>query len=106
MNKTFDLSPSAVAVLEQIAAYNRTSEAAALEAIIQEFSPSTPEERKQQGLDRMKAWSKAEADAGRPLDATAWRKGYNAGWMAFQMRKATSLFARLQHKDEPAADQQ
>lgn len=89
---SFRLSDEAKATLADIAKRWHTTQTAALEAIINEFSPSTPEERAIQGRDRQEALACFLRERPQASVMTAWKAGYSAGWELFQVRKLTSVF--------------
>lgn len=97
-----EISDKAYEVVQTKALALGASERAVVEAMILEFSPSTSEERDNQG----KRWQKARLDfcEAHP-DATvwqAWRNGYVCGWKFFQIRKR-NLYDLRNSPDTPIA---
>ena len=94
---SFRLSDKAQNILEKKARVWNLSKTAVLECFIQEFSPSTKEEKFQQKENHRKAL-RAFLDSLSPSDdpktciEKAWRNGFSNGWMQFQIRKSSSLF--------------
>jgi len=105
----FKLSNEALDTIARKAIIHRISQDEVLESIILEFSPSTRQEKKQQIIDRNKAFGKfINAELIPPyfhLKRTkkteklfkVWINGYLNGWKLFQLRKATSIFKIPKH---------
>jgi len=101
---SFRLTDEAKNILERKARILSLNKTAVLEAMIQEFSPSTREEKLQQIKDRNKAFnsflnpeSKSSTFFVKKTKTNEkiwkiWINGYLNGWMQFQVRKTTSLF--------------
>jgi len=65
-----------------------------LEYIIQEYVPSTPEEKRLQIHRRDTTMAKFISENPNTGLAHAWANGYKVGWEHFQMRKSSPIFKR------------
>ena len=78
-------------ILADLAWRARCTPRQALGAIIREFAPSTDNDKAQLKAARQARFN--QDDHGEtPINAYSWRKGFNAGWELFQLRKATSIW--------------
>lgn len=95
---SFRLTDEAKSILERKARVLNLNKTEVLESMIQEFSLSTFEERRQQRRNREKALRafldtepKGKYDVAF-IRKKAWNDGFTNGWRQFQTRKSTSLF--------------
>jgi len=88
---SFRLTDEAKNILERKSRVLNLNKTAVLEAMIQEFSPSTREEKLRQKEDHKLAFRAFLDTKSRSIEK-AWRNGFSNGWMQFQVRKTTSLF--------------
>ena len=88
---SFRLSDEAENILKRKALALSLNKTAVLETMIQEFSPSTREEKLRQKEDRKLALRAFLDTKSRSIEK-AWRNGFSNGWMQFQGRKTTSFF--------------
>lgn len=100
--KTLRISDEIYKIIEEKALTNFITKRQAAEAMILDFAKSSPEERKQQSIDRRDAWImyrrkleyfKIPKDLIQDI-RFGWQAGFGAGWKLFQVRKLNSAFRR------------
>jgi hypothetical protein len=99
MSKRYTLSDAASKEIERQAIRFKVSEKQVLEWMVNEFTPSTTEEKENQSRERSAAYRTFKFNTEyTPTIHSAWMNGYISGWNLFQSRKSKSIYKLLAEK--------
>ena len=95
--KSFRLSDEAISILKEKAKYFGLSQTKFIEAIIMNFTPSTPDEKLMQKRKRDEAFDNFKKTNPDPSISKTWQNGFKHGWIQFQSRKIAfdNIFKKL-----------